>query len=145
MNTKLAKDRAEGGAPASKPGRGALTQGPILRTLLAFSMPMLVSNVLQTLNGSINSIWVGRLIGEGAPAATPPANIVMFLLFAAVFGFGMATTVRVGHFFGARDIDAARRTFGAGVGLCVILALAGAVLGSLYTPALLHALSTPEA
>ena len=125
--------------------KGDLTQGPILRTLLMFSVPMLVSNVLQTLNGSINTIWVGRLLGESALAATANANIVMFLLFAAVFGFGMATTVRVGHFFGARDIDAARRTFGAGVGLCLVLAIAGGLLGWLYSPALLHALSTPEA
>lgn len=141
MNTK----GGDGGTSAAAIARGDLTQGPILRTLLLFSVPMLVSNVLQTLNGSINSIWVGRLIGESALAATANANIVMFLLFAAVFGFGMATTVRVGHFFGARDVDAARRTFGAGVGLCIILAIAGGLLGSFFAPALLHALSTPEA
>lgn len=153
MNTKLGEDsRADGVRENSEQGkaaghalRGDLTQGPILRTLLLFSVPMLASNVLQTLNGSINSIWVGRLIGESALAATANANIVMFLLFAAVFGFGMATTVRVGHFFGARDIDAARRTFGAGIGLCVFLAVVGGILGSLYSPNLLHALSTPEA
>ncbi|MDB5725038.1 MAG: family efflux transporter [Novosphingobium sp.] len=145
MSANLAEDHANPGATARQAGRGDLTQGPILRTLLAFSLPMLLSNVLQTLNGSINSIWVGRLIGESALAATANANIVMFMLFAAVFGFGMATTVRVGHFFGARDIDAARRTFGAGVGLCVILALVGGLLGWLYAPALLHILSTPQA
>lgn len=124
---------------------GDLTQGPILRTLLLFSIPMLIGNVLQTLNGSINSIWVGRLIGETALAATANANMVMFLLFAAVFGFGMATTVRVGQFFGARDIDAARRTFGAGVGLCLVLAVAGGVLGWVFSAGLLHLLSTPQA
>ena len=125
--------------------KGDLTQGPILRTLLLFSVPMLASNVLQTLNGSINSIWVGRLIGESALAATANANIIMFLLFAAVFGFGMATTVRVGHFFGARDVDAARRTFGAGVGLCFVLAITGGLLGWFFSPDLLHLLSTPAA
>ena len=145
MNTKLGQDLSETDAAPVPAMRGDLTQGPILRTLLMFSIPMLASNVLQTLNGSINSIWVGRLIGESALAATANANIVMFLLFAAVFGFGMATTVRVGHFFGARDLDAARRTFGAGVGLCLILAVFGGLLGSLYSPDLLHALSTPEA
>jgi putative MATE family efflux protein len=125
--------------------QGDLTQGPILRTLITFSIPMLIGNVLQTLNGSINSIWVGRLLGETALAATANANMVMFLLFAAVFGFGMATTVRVGQYFGSRDVDAARRTFGAGVGLCLFLAVATGVLGWFCTPALLRALATPPA
>jgi putative MATE family efflux protein len=145
MNTKAPQDQAEGRGQQRRPAGHDLTQGPILRTLLLFSLPMLASNVLQTLNGSINSIWVGRLIGESALAATANANIVMFLLFAAVFGFGMATTVRVGNFFGARDIDAARRTFGAGLGLCLVLAVAGGLLGWFFSLDLLHALSTPEA
>ena len=82
--------------------RGDLTQGPILKTLLVFSVPTLIANVLQTLNGSINAVWVGRLIGESALAATANANVIMFLMFAAVFGFGMATTVRIGQHFGAQ-------------------------------------------
>lgn len=125
--------------------KGDLTQGPILKTLLLFSMPMLLSNVLQTLNGSINAIWVGRLLGESALAATANANVVMFLMFAAIFGFGMATTVRVGQHFGARDIDAARRTFGSGVGFCFGISLFVAVAGWFYAPALLDTLGTPAA
>ena len=129
----------------SSQARGNLTTGPILQTLLLFSVPTLLSNILQTLNGSINSIWVGRLIGESALAATANANVVMFLLFAAVFGFGMATTVRVGQHFGAGDIAAARRTFGAGVGFCPMLSLFIAVGGWLSAPALLNLLGTPGA
>jgi putative MATE family efflux protein len=142
--TNLAEDRGEA-ADSGRPAMGDLTQGPILRTLLTFSIPMLVGNVLQTLNGSINAIWVGRLLGESALAATANANIVMFLLFAAVFGFGMATTVRVGQFFGSRDINAARRTFGAGVGFCTFLAGVTGVLGWFFAAPLLDALATPEA
>jgi len=125
--------------------RGDLTKGPILKTLLMFSIPMLVSNVLQTLNGSVNAIWVGRLLGEAALAATANANIVMFLVFAAVFGFGMATTVRVGQHFGARDIEAARRTFGTGLGFCIAISLATAAIGWVGAGALLDALGTPDA
>lgn len=125
--------------------KGDLTQGPILKTLLLFSLPMLLSNVLQTLNGSINAIWVGRLLGESALAATANANVVMFLMFAAIFGFGMATTVRVGQHFGARDLDAARRTFGSGAGFCCALSVLVGLAGWFYAPALLDTLSTPEA
>lgn len=144
MNTKLGEDRPEGASPAREAMRGDLTQGPILRTMVMFSIPMLIGNVIQTLNGSINAIWVGRLLGESALAATANANVVMFLLFAAVFGLGNATTVRVGQYFGNRDIDAARRTFGSGLGFCVIVAVIVSLIGWLISEWLLRILATPE-
>ncbi|MEJ5979149.1 MATE family efflux transporter [Novosphingobium sp. PS1R-30] len=136
-------DRSKPGSE-ERPRQGDLTQGPVLRTLIGFSVPMLIGNVIQTLNGSINAIWVGRLIGESALAATANANVVMFLLFAAVFGLGNATTVRVGQLFGASDIDAARRTFGGGVGFCLMFSAVVAVIGALTCEGLLHLLATPS-
>ncbi len=120
-----------------------LTQGPILRTLLTFSIPTLFSNVLQTLGGTINTIWVGQLLGDKALAATANANMVMFLVFSFVFGFGMAATVKVGQHFGGHDFDAARRVFGAGTGFCALIALVGGLLGFAFSDHLLHLLSTP--
>ncbi len=128
------------GGPAA---RNDLTSGPVMRTLIMFSLPTLLSNVLQSLNGSVNAVWVGRLIGEDALAATANANTVMFMVFAAVFGFGMAAMIKVGQSFGARDIDAARRTFGSAMGFCFILAMLVATSGWFFSPALLHALATP--
>lgn len=132
---------------AEHPRRGHtdLTQGPILRTLLTFSIPTLFSNVLQTLGGTINTIWVGQLIGDRALAATANANMVMFLVFAFVFGFGMAATVKVGQYFGAHDFDAARRIFGTGTGFCAAFSIVGGFAGYLSSDWLLHVLSTPEA
>jgi putative MATE family efflux protein len=132
------------GAASPRPLHGDLTQGPILRTLLVFSIPTLLSNMLQTLNGSVNAVWVGRLIGESALAATANANVIMFLLFSAVFGFSMATTVKVGQHFGARNIAASRQTFGAGTGFCVMLSLVVAVFGWVASPWLLHLMATPR-
>src|SRR5205085_12369787 len=128
---------------ASRPAmRGDLTEGPILKTLMLFSVPTLLSNILQSLSGTINSIWVGRLIGEDALAATANANIIMFLVAGAAFGFGMAGTIRIGQHFGARNIDAARRTFGTAVGFSAVLMLAIAIVGFLAAPALLSVLDT---
>jgi putative MATE family efflux protein len=123
--------------------RGDLTEGPVFRTLMLFSIPMLASNILQSLNGTINSIWVGRLIGEDALAATANANIIMFLVAGAAFGFGMAATVKIGQRFGARDIDGARRTLGTAAGFSSVLMVVIATLGWLGAPALLTALDTP--
>ncbi|GAA0284574.1 MATE family efflux transporter [Alteraurantiacibacter aestuarii] len=139
MNASTAKE------PGKPPMRGNLTEGPILRTLMLFSVPALMSNILQSLNGTINSIWVGRLIGEEALAATANANILMFLVSSAAFGFGMAGTVKIGQRYGARDIDGARRTFGTVVGFCGLLMTAIAVFGYFAAPYLLTALGTPGA
>jgi putative MATE family efflux protein len=83
------------------------------------------------------------MLGGSALAATANANVVMFLVFAATFGFGMAATVKIGQAFGAGNVDAARRTFGTAMGFCVGLSLVVAVVGWIGAPALLHAMSTP--
>jgi putative MATE family efflux protein len=127
----------------TRPGQRDLTSGPIASTLLMFALPTLGSNILQALNGSINAIWVGRFLGEGALAATSNANIIMFLMFGAVFGFGMAATILVGQSFGRRDIEGARRAFGSAVGMVVGGAAIIAILGWIFAPGILHLLATP--
>ncbi|WP_336963928.1 MATE family efflux transporter [Sphingobium aquiterrae] len=128
---------------ASAPKRRDLTTGPIGRTLLLFAVPTLASNILQSLNGSINSVWVGRFLGEDALAATANANVIMFLMFSAVFGFGLASTVMVGQAMGRRDIAAAREAFGAAIGFCLGLSMIVAVAGWIFAPDILRGLSTP--
>jgi putative MATE family efflux protein len=67
----------------------------------------------------------------------------MFLLFAAVFGFGMAATILVGQNMGRRDIDTARRVLGTALGLFIALAFVTVAAGWIFAPALLRLLSTP--
>lgn len=135
----------EPGAPRMTGGRGQrdLTSGPIGATLLLFAVPTLISSVLQSLNGSINAIWVGRFLGEGALAATSNANLTMFLLMSFVFGFGMAATVLIGQAFGRRDIDEVRRVMGTTIGAFLPVAIAIGLLGWLFAPQLLRLLATP--
>ena len=57
---------ADAGARRGPSGRCDLTRVPIGPTLLKFALPTLASSILQSLNGTINSIWVGRFLGEGA-------------------------------------------------------------------------------
>lgn len=129
----------------SRPQRSGrdLTSGPIAPTLLAFALPTLGSNVLQSLNGSINTIWVGRFLGEDALAATSNANIIMFLMFGMVFGFGMAATILVGQSWGRRDVDGARRAFGSAVGLVLAASVVTAIAGYVFAPEILTLLATP--
>jgi len=134
---------AEEQKPATMRHGRDLTQGPIAKTLLAFALPTLGANILQSLNGSINSIWVGRFLGESALAATTNANLVMFLMFSLGFGFGMATTVLVGQSMGARDLIGARRAMGTTLGLFLGISVLIATLGWFLAPSLLRVLATP--
>jgi len=141
---------AEGEAVPTSPsarergGNGRdLTSGPIAGTLIAFALPTLGSNILQSLNGSINTIWVGHFLGEAALAATSNANIIMFLMFGAVFGFGMAATILVGQAIGRGDVEAARRAFGTAIGLVLGGAVVIAALGWVFAPQILTMLATP--
>jgi putative MATE family efflux protein len=127
---------------ASAPRRD-LTTGPIGSALITFALPTLASSVLQSLNGSINTIWIGHLLGEGALAASSNVNIVIFLMSAGVFGFGMAATILIGQSIGRRDIDSARRTIGAAMGLFLIISAFTAVSGWMFAPNLLNMLATP--
>jgi MATE family, multidrug efflux pump len=130
-------------AGQQRSARGDLTQGSIGPTLLRFALPTLASSILQSLNGTVNAIWVGRFLGEGALAATSNANMVMFLLTAFVFGFGMASTILIGQAWGRRDVDDARRIFGTAGGSFLLVTIAIAVAGYFLSPAILNLLGTP--
>ena len=121
-----------------------LTRGPIATTLLLFALPILGGNVLQSLNGSINAVWIGHLLGPDALAAIANANNILFLLLGAVFGVGMAATILVAQAIGRADLPGARRVIGTSatvfLGASVLVALAGLplsgrVLAWMDTPA----------
>ncbi|ATE65528.1 MATE family efflux transporter [Rhizorhabdus dicambivorans] len=120
-----------------------LTEGPIAGTLLRFAVPTLLANILQSLNASINTIWIGRFLGEKALAATANATNVIFLAFALMFGFGMAAMILVGQHIGRKDLDGARRAIGAGLGLILCMAFLMMAAGIGLTDKLLHLLGTP--
>lgn len=134
---------ADAAAAPSRTGQRDLTDGPIGKTLIAFALPTLGSSILQSLNGSINSAWVGRLIGEDALAATANSNMVMFLASAFTFGFSMASSILIAQAFGRRDVDAARRAFGTAVGFFSLLGIIVAIGGWYLSPNILGLLGTP--
>jgi putative MATE family efflux protein len=125
------------------PGRD-LTEGPIASTLLLFAIPTLVGNILQSLNASINMVWIGRFLGETSLAATANATNIIFLAFSAFFGFGMAATVLVGQHIGRKDIDGARRAVGAAAGLFLLITAIIVAFGVGLTDKLLHLMGTPH-
>jgi putative MATE family efflux protein len=120
-----------------------LTEGSIPRALLAFSAPILFGNVLQSVNGSVNAIWVGRYLGEASLAAVGNSNVIMFLLFGVLFGFSMASTIMVAQCIGAKNIAEAKRVVGTSAAFFVGLSLVLSLIGFSLAHLLVHWLGTP--
>lgn len=127
---------------ARKP-QTSLTEGTIGKTLVFFSLPILASNVLQSINGSINSIWVGRYLGGAALTATSNTNTILFFLIGTVFGVGMAATILVGQSLGAKDVDQAKRVVGTSATFFFVVSIGVSVFGYLFSGAMLRAMHTP--
>lgn len=121
-----------------------LTKGPVAKTLFVFALPSLGVNILQSLNGSVNSVWIGKFLGEEALAASSNAGMIMFLMFSTLFGFSMATTIMIGQNMGRRDVEGVRRTLGTAMGMFGLAGIATAIFGWIFSPHLLHALATPD-
>lgn len=120
-----------------------LTQGPIASTLLVFALPILAGNVLQSLNGSVNAMWVGKYLGEAALAATANANNVMFLLIGLVFGVGMAATILIAQSMGARNLHQARTVMGSSATFFGAVSVLIAALGYPLSRHILQWMGTP--
>lgn len=136
-----------GGPPPGPGGRRGpdLTTGPIGKTLILFALPVLGSNVLQSLNGSANAIWVSHVLGEAALAATSNANQIMFLMLGAIFGISMAANILIGQAVGAEDTDRAKKVIGSSTIFFAALSISVGLLGFFLTPHILDAMATPLA
>jgi len=131
-----------GGAGARRGGPD-LTTGPIGRTLITFALPVLGSNILQSLNGTANAFWVSHQLGEAALTATSNANQILFLMLGAVFGVSMAANIMIGQAIGAADQTLAKKVVGSCTAFFLVLSLGVGVAGYLLTPHILDAMRTP--
>lgn len=134
-----------GGGPGGMPGRKGpdLTTGPIGKTLIVFALPVLGSNVLQSLNGTANAFWVSHQLGEAALTAISNANQIFFLMLGAAFGVTMAANIMIGQAIGAGDPKLAKRVVGSCTAFFLGLSLVIAVAGFTLTPHILDAMRTP--
>ncbi|MFN3451199.1 MAG: MATE family efflux transporter [Sphingorhabdus sp.] len=121
-----------------------LTVGPVAKTLFLFALPSLGVNILQSLNNSVNSVWIGKFLGEEALAASANAGLIMFLMFSTLFGFTMATTILIGQNMGRRDVESVRRIMGTAISVFFVAGLVFAAAGWIFAPHMLRLMATPE-
>ncbi|MDE2356497.1 MAG: MATE family efflux transporter [Alphaproteobacteria bacterium] len=138
-----------GGAGSTSRGHGVgrtgrdLTKGPITRTLLTFSLPLMGANALQSLNGTVNQIWVSHTLGEVAITALGNANIVMMLMLGVVFGVSMAANILIAQAMGANNRALIKRVMGTATTFFVALSLLVALIGGALSPHILDLMGTP--
>jgi putative MATE family efflux protein len=94
-------------------------------------------------NASVNSIWVGRFLGEAALTATSNANSLLFLLLGGVFGLSMASSILVGVYLGGRRMDDAKHVVGTSATFFFVISLFMAVVGAVFAEPILVAMKTP--
>src|SRR5690606_5977015 len=86
-----------------------LTQGPIARSLVVFSIPLFGANLLQTGYNIVDTFFVGR-VGPHAVAAVSVSFTVVFVLVSIAGGLTVGTSTMISQYMGARDEQMVRRT-----------------------------------
>jgi len=115
------------------------------RTYLVFLIPMVAANILQSLSGSVNAVFIGQLLGTQALAAVAGMFPVVFFFVALIIGVGAGASVLIGQAWGAREVHKVKAIAGTALALGGLIGLAAAVLGELFAAAALTALGTaPE-
>lgn len=119
------------------------TPAPLWKTFLFFLMPMMASNILQSLFGTINNVYLGQMIGVDALAAVTVFFPVMFGFIALVMGLSTGASVLIGQAFGAGDLGKVKAIAGTTLSVALLFAAGIALFGSLFARDLLIALATP--
>jgi len=118
---------------------------PLWRTYLAFLGPMVLANILQSLSGSVNGVYIGQMLGTDALAAVAGMFPVVFFFIALVIGVGAGASVLIGQAWGARETHKVKAIAGTALALGGLIGLLAAVLGELFARRALVALGTaPE-
>ncbi|TFZ08917.1 MATE family efflux transporter [Ramlibacter humi] len=118
---------------------------PLWRKFLAFLAPLIATNVLQALSGTLNNIYLGRMLGTEALAAAVAFFPLLMFLIALVIGLGTGSSILVGQAWGAKKTEVVLRVAGTSLAGAAVLGVAIAVLGFLGVDWMLAALRTSPA
>ena len=121
----------------SRPDVRDLTSGSISRNLWFLAIPMMTTNMLQTVYNVVDMIFVGKL-GPSAIAAVSLCGAIMMVPFAILIGLATATVAMVSRFFGAQDYEGAGRAAIQSLLMGAVGGVGMLMLGVLFAPTLLN-------
>ena len=121
-----------------------MTVGSPAGKILAFTVPMLLGNIAQQLYSTVDSIVVGKYVGDNALAAVGSAGPIFNLLLVLFVGISTGAGIMVSQYFGAKDRESLSKTIGVSISLTVISTIVIALIGIFATRPLLRVLQTPD-
>lgn len=121
-----------------------MIHGPLLKTVWAFAVPLMLTNFLQMLFNAADTVVVGRFAGQQALAAVGATGSLCFLLVSLFNGLSMGSNVLIARFIGAGDHERVERAVHTAVTMSALCGLLLAVLGNLLCRPLLELMSTPS-
>ena len=124
-------------------GAQDMTEGKPMSALLKFSIPLLIGNLAQQMYSTVDSVIVGRYVGDKALSAIgttlPIINLLLVLLMATSTGAG----IMVAQYYGAKDKESLSRSIGNAMTLVFISSLLVMAVGIPLVSSLLKLTKTP--
>ena len=120
-----------------------LMHGPILKSLLLFMLPILISNLFQQLYNTVDTMIVGNVLGDTALAAIGSCGSIYELLVGFGIGIGNGLAIVAARSYGAQDEDLLKRTVTGSIVIGLIASLVITAAGFFGLRPLLQLLDTP--
>ncbi|MGW8482590.1 MATE family efflux transporter [Microbacterium sp. NPDC055903] len=121
----------------------SLTTGAPWRVILAFSVPLLIGNVVQQLYQFVDTVVVGRQLGVDALAAVGATGSLLFLLLGFAWGVTSGFAIPTAQAYGAGDERAVRRSVAVGTLLTAAMSVVLTVGAPLLAEPALALMQTP--
>ncbi len=121
-----------------------MTVGRPWEDILIFTVPMLIGNIAQQLYNTVDSVVVGKYVGDNALAAVGSAGPILNLLIVLFIGISVGASIMVSQYFGARNREDLSRTIGSCIVLTGLASLFVMVVATLLSRPLLILLRTPD-
>lgn len=121
-----------------------MEQGPIGRTLLLFTLPVLLSQILQQLYSVADCMVVGHFGGDNGLAAAGVAGLLLSVIVNFFIGFSSGISFITARLFGAYEYERLKRTIRTMVFLSVVLGGVLTAVGYMYDGLFLRWLHCPD-
>ena len=82
-----------------------LTQGNLMKNMVMLFLPLLLTNLLNSIYNFVDGIWIGNIVGEGGISVSTNVYPLLFLTTAVGYAYALATatSVLISQYYGAKD------------------------------------------
>ncbi len=119
-----------------------LTEGPLARQILVFSLPLVLSNLLQAVFNMTDIAVVGRFAGSQALGSVGSTTIFVTLMTGFLIGLGGGVNVLVARFYGAEQPKDVEKSVHSALLVCLAAGVLLLAVGVAFSPALMRLLGT---